>query len=96
MGTTVSRTNLSFDSFDQEQIGAELVLGHALTEDNRTRGFLRYSFDLTEAAEAVEDAVARVLAAGVRTADIAVGCEPVSTVQMGDAVADCLLGGRSG
>jgi outer membrane protein insertion porin family len=51
LGTTVSRTNLRFDSFDQEQLGAEVVLGHALTEDNRTRGFLRYSFDLRRLAD---------------------------------------------
>jgi outer membrane protein insertion porin family len=51
LGGTVSRTNVSFDSFDQEQIGASVVLGHALTEDNRTRGFLRYSFDLRRLAD---------------------------------------------
>jgi outer membrane protein insertion porin family len=51
LGGTVSRTNVRFDSFDQEQLGASVVLGHALTEDNRTRGFLRYSFDLRRLAD---------------------------------------------
>jgi outer membrane protein insertion porin family len=51
LGTTISRTNLNFDSFEQEQIGADIFLGHALSEDNRTRGFLRYSFNLRKLAE---------------------------------------------
>ena len=53
---------------------------------------LRYSFDLTEAADAVENAVAKTLAAGIRTPDIAAGYSPVNTMEMGDAVAGCLLG----
>src|SRR5436190_17948618 len=48
---------------------------------------LRYSFDLAEAADLVEDAVRRALAAGVRTADI---LQPntarVSTRVMGDTI----------
>src|SRR5438270_268382 len=48
---------------------------------------LRYSFDLAEAADLVEDAVRRALAAGVRTSDIV---QPntgrVSTRVMGDTV----------
>jgi len=51
LGTTISRTNLQFDSFEQEQIGADIFLGHALSEDNRTRGFMRYSFNLRRLAE---------------------------------------------
>jgi outer membrane protein insertion porin family len=45
LGTTISNTSLRFDSFRQEQTGVAVVLGHSLSEDNRTRGFLRYSFD---------------------------------------------------
>ena len=49
---------------------------------------LKYSLGMEEAAQAVEDAVARVLEAGVRTRDIAIGGEkPVSTEEMGRAVA---------
>jgi outer membrane protein insertion porin family len=44
-GTTISRTTLNFEDFEQEQAGVSTVLGHTLSEDNRTRGFLRYSFD---------------------------------------------------
>ncbi|HEX5064699.1 MAG TPA: outer membrane protein assembly factor BamA [Myxococcota bacterium] len=44
LGTTISRTTLNYEDFEQQQTGADLVLGHALTEDNRSRGFLRYSF----------------------------------------------------
>ena len=46
---------------------------------------LRYSFDMAEDAERVEQAAANVLAAGYRTADImAAGGTPVGTVKMGD------------
>jgi 3-isopropylmalate dehydrogenase len=48
---------------------------------------LRYSLNLSAAAEAVEVAVARVLEAGVRTPDIAAGGRAVGTRAMGDAVA---------
>jgi outer membrane protein insertion porin family len=51
LGTTISRTNIRFNSFEQEQLGASMFLGHALTEDNRTRGFLRYSFNLRKLAD---------------------------------------------
>ena len=48
---------------------------------------LRYSFDLGEEADLVENAVSRVLARGVRTADIAeAGMTPVSTADMGAEV----------
>jgi 3-isopropylmalate dehydrogenase len=48
---------------------------------------LRYSFDLAEAADLVENAVRRTLAAGARTADIRQpGAAPVSTREMGDAI----------
>ena len=48
---------------------------------------LRYSFDMGEDADLVDGAVENVLAAGVRTADIAAeGQQPVSCSAMGDAV----------
>ncbi len=48
---------------------------------------LRYSFDMGEDADLVDGAVENVLAAGVRTADIAeTGRDPVSCTAMGDAV----------
>jgi 3-isopropylmalate dehydrogenase len=49
---------------------------------------LRYSFDLGEEAVRVEKAVEKVLADGVRTADLMgpAGGTPVSTSQMGDAI----------
>ncbi len=54
---------------------------------------LRYSFKEEAAARAIEDAVAEVLAEGVRTADIAPrGTPSVGTAAMGDAVAKVLTG----
>jgi 3-isopropylmalate dehydrogenase len=48
---------------------------------------LRYSFDQADEAEVLEKAVDRVLAAGIRTADIMTpGGTMVSTVAMGDAL----------
>jgi 3-isopropylmalate dehydrogenase len=49
---------------------------------------LRYSFDLGAEAERLEKAVEKVLADGVRTADLMgpEGGQPVSTSAMGDAI----------
>ncbi len=50
---------------------------------------LRYSLDLDEAADAVENAVKKVLADGYRTGDIwSEGFKKVGTVEMGDLVAE--------
>jgi 3-isopropylmalate dehydrogenase len=55
---------------------------------------LRYSFALIEAADRLDQAIANVLAAGLRTADIqAPGAATVSTTAMGDAVVKALEGG---
>lgn len=48
---------------------------------------LRYSFNLEEAAQAIESAVQKVLAAGHRTGDLADDSQPVSTTEMGDLIA---------
>ena len=50
---------------------------------------LRYSFDLDEEADAVENAVKQVLAEGYRTVDImSDGCTQVGTDKMGDLIAE--------
>lgn len=49
---------------------------------------LRYSFDMNDEADAIEKAVEKVLADGVRTGDImSDGCRKVSCSEMGDAIA---------
>ena len=54
---------------------------------------LRHSLGLETEARAVEDAVAAVVTSGKRTADIATrGETPISTEQMGDAVAQQITG----
>jgi outer membrane protein insertion porin family len=40
---TIFRTSIRFQDFEQEQMGAELIFGHPLTEDHRARAFARYS-----------------------------------------------------
>jgi 3-isopropylmalate dehydrogenase len=48
---------------------------------------LRYSFDLGEAADKIEKAIADVLDRGLRTGDIKQqGCKTVGTREMGDAI----------
>jgi len=48
---------------------------------------LRYSFNLGQAADAIEKAIAQVLDQGYRTADIRQeGCKTVGTREMGDAI----------
>ena len=52
---------------------------------------LRYSFNQTAAAEAIEKAVSLVLDQGLRTGDIfSQGCRKVGTQEMGDAVVAAL------
>ena len=52
---------------------------------------LRYSFDLGDAADRVEAAIAAVLDEGLRTADIAQeGCRTVGTKEMGEAIIKAL------
>jgi len=54
---------------------------------------LRHSLDLGEAADAIECAVADVLEAGIRTADIALDKRRVvGTTDMGDAVEERIMG----
>lgn len=49
---------------------------------------LRYSFNLKDEAQAIEDSVMSVLSKGIRTADIAgAGATPIGTRAMGDAIA---------
>ncbi len=50
---------------------------------------IRYSFDLDEAADAVEAAISQVLKDGYRTGDImSEGCTKVNTAQMGDLICE--------
>ena len=50
---------------------------------------LRYSFDIDEAADAIENAVKKVLAEGYRTTDImSEGMKLTSTTEMGDLIAE--------
>jgi len=55
---------------------------------------LRHSFNLNDAAGAIERAVAQAIASGLRTGDIFSASEPnsrkVGTTQMGDAIAGAI------
>jgi 3-isopropylmalate dehydrogenase len=57
---------------------------------------LRYGFRIPEAAATVEQAIAAVLAAGARTADIAAGGTPtLGTREIGEEIARLVLWGRA-
>ncbi len=52
---------------------------------------LRHGLGMPEGADLVDDAIDAALAAGCRTQDIAPrGIDPISTIQMGDAIAHCV------
>ncbi len=68
LGTTLFRTDLQYEDFQQTQTGAEVILGHALSEDGRTRGLLRYSFSQRKL-----DDDQNVLAAGVILRELVAG-----------------------
>ena len=51
---------------------------------------LRYSFNLNDAADAIENAVQKVLANGHRTGDLADDSAPVSTAEMGTLIANAI------
>jgi 3-isopropylmalate dehydrogenase len=53
---------------------------------------LTHSFGMTEASAAIENAVKKVLDEGLRTPDIAAGGPCVTTQEMGERVAACVLG----
>jgi outer membrane protein insertion porin family len=44
LGLTAFNTSVNFEDFKQDQTGIDVVVGHSLSEDNRTRGFARYSW----------------------------------------------------
>ncbi|STY91732.1 3-isopropylmalate dehydrogenase [Mannheimia haemolytica] len=52
---------------------------------------LRYSFNLGDAADAIETAIQKALADGYRTADLADDSKPLSTSEMGDIIAKNIL-----
>lgn len=51
---------------------------------------LRYSFNLNEAADSIENAVKQVLSQGYRTADLADEHPPISTAEMGDLIVNAI------
>jgi len=61
---------------------------------------LKYSFDMSDEADCIENAVSRVLDAGYRTADIMPGskdaaaiCQKIGCSQMGDLIVKNLTKG---
>lgn len=52
---------------------------------------LRYSFNLGDAADAIEAAVQKTLSSGYRTADLADQGSAISTIEMGDRIAQKYL-----
>ena len=44
LSTQISKAQVEYQDFTQDQTGAELVFSHALDEEGATRGFLRYAW----------------------------------------------------
>ena len=65
-------------------------IANPIAEIQSAAMMLRYSLGQGEAADAIDAAVAAVLAEGIRTPDIAAGGASVSTGEMGDAVVRAL------
>jgi outer membrane protein assembly complex protein YaeT len=60
LGITGYRQSLRYEDFEQDTLGAEARLGHALTEDGRAFGALRYSYarrELTDDSRATAAAL---------------------------------------
>jgi outer membrane protein insertion porin family len=81
LGTTISRTQLNYQDFEQEQTGADVVLGHALTEDGRSRGFLRYSYSQRSLDENSDVNAAAVIFREILEDDLASSLVGVSFVK---------------
>jgi outer membrane protein insertion porin family len=61
LAATIFSNRVRFESFDQDQLGATLFLGHALSEDNRTRGTAIYSWANRELDESTNVTAASVI-----------------------------------
>jgi len=66
LGLTVFRSSLRFEDFEQDQTGVDLLVGHALTEDNRTRGFARYSWSSRNISQDDDSEAAAVITRELR------------------------------
>jgi outer membrane protein insertion porin family len=75
LSTTIFRTSVRFEDFEQDQTGASLVFGHSLSEDNRTRGFARYNLNSREVKQDNN-----VDASGLIFREILAGSETISSV----------------
>jgi outer membrane protein insertion porin family len=54
LSTQISKLDVEYEDFRQQQIGAEVVLSHPLDEEGTTRGFLRYGWTEREIEESLE------------------------------------------
>jgi len=98
LSTQLSKLELDYEDFSQSQIGAEVVLSHALDEEGTTRGFLRYAFTLRQIDEGLDVNAAsliwREVAAGaeVDPTDCALGSSVCALTGGGDPGATSLIG----
>jgi len=89
LSTQLSRLELEYEDFRQQQTGAEVVLSHALDDEGTTRGFLRYAWTEREIEESLE-----VNAASMIWREVGAGAK-VGTCQstVPGLLVDCLRGG---
>jgi outer membrane protein insertion porin family len=92
LSTQISKLDLEYQDFRQQQIGAEVVLSHPLDEAGTTRGFLRYAWTERQIEESLEVNAAsmiwREIGAGAKV--VAGGCRNALDPNLR---VDCLKGG---
>jgi outer membrane protein assembly complex protein YaeT len=79
LSTQLSKLELEYEDFSQNQIGAEVVLSHALDEEGTTRGFVRYAWTQAELEESLE-----VNAASMIWREVAAGAKVSQPVPVTD------------
>jgi outer membrane protein insertion porin family len=101
LSTQLSKLDLEFEDFRQSQIGAEVVLSHALDQEGTTRGFLRYAFAQREIDESLEvNAASMIWREIANGAEVRTACPSLINPNVlvpcltggGDAVTSSLLG----
>ena len=101
LSTQLSKAQVEYEDFNQDQLGGEAVLSHALDEEGATRGFLRYAWTQRSIEESLNVNAAsmiwREIASGAKVS-VADNTDPNSNAgcasqTVPDFRVDCLKGG---
>jgi outer membrane protein insertion porin family len=90
LSTQISRSQLEFEDFTQKQLGAEVVLSHALDEEGTTRGFIRYGWTDRQVEESLQINAASMIWREVASGSKVGSCASPSVPNLS---VPCLTGG---